>query len=544
MSTLHSDNSSQNPGGTGGASVPDTHVEVGTSQHVDPESFTDHPNSFAHHLIMKHSDPTKQLTKSYAYTVRKALDGILGTNYSVDRLENLGYLEVEIHTRQQSQNLLSTTKLHDIPVTVEKHWSKNHSKGVIRCDCLGDDKRRILEDMQDYSAVDIYRLSRMENGVRKPLNTYVITFETPQRPTSMNIGPYHYQVEPYIPNPRICRKCQRYGHGEKTCRNKVICAKCGKEGHSFNDCECDIPDCLYCHQSHSTTSRQCPMYQLERRILKLSTEKQMSKLEARNLVYRDCQAYVSQVPSLSSHITRSYSEVARTGDNTSRGQAPSNQSAQSNESIADYAVTKMLEHPVILGIVEEQKTLKGMVTEIGCEQKQLKDQFNTVCNKLDSVMTLLECELKSRGIAPSNINTIENNESQPMDAQSASSKRLRSASSSPSGSVELNTPKKTRSKPSGSQGKTANSSASPPKREQKKGERPKSSSPKPKRSSSPQPRNRSRGRSTSRRSNWSSRRQVVMDKTKLTGAVTVHNSYSVLSTDDDSPPTTTPKNCP
>ncbi|CAN8025303.1 unnamed protein product, partial [Ixodes persulcatus] len=50
---------------------------------------------------------------------------------------------------------------------------------------------------------------------------------------------------PYVPNPRRCFKCQRFGHGSQNCRGKATCAKWGKNDHSADSCSNEA-HCVNC----------------------------------------------------------------------------------------------------------------------------------------------------------------------------------------------------------------------------------------------------------------------------------------------------------
>ena len=44
-----------------------------------------------------------------------------------------------------------------------------------------------------------------------------------------------YKVNPYIPCPMRCKRCQRYGHLDSNCENQLKCCRCG-QAHSWDEC--------------------------------------------------------------------------------------------------------------------------------------------------------------------------------------------------------------------------------------------------------------------------------------------------------------------
>ena len=74
-----------------------------------------------------------------------------------------------------------------------------------------------------------------------------------------------YIVEDYRSKPRviICRRCQRFGHISRLCRDKSQkCGKCSSTHHESKNC--DVSDqnykCAHCEGKHITGSRDCLVF--------------------------------------------------------------------------------------------------------------------------------------------------------------------------------------------------------------------------------------------------------------------------------------------
>ena len=97
-------------------------------------------------------------------------------------------------------------------------------------------------------------------------------------------GLYWMGVRVYIPRPRGCLKCQRFGHGINTCvscrQNVSTCVQCGQDEHG-NNCS-NLVKCKNCNSDHPPSSTDCCYYQLERETLTIQTRSKTSYWEAKN----------------------------------------------------------------------------------------------------------------------------------------------------------------------------------------------------------------------------------------------------------------------
>ena len=80
-----------------------------------------------------------------------------------------------------------------------------------------------------------------------------------------------------------CIKCQKYGHGQNTCRGKLTCTRCGQFDHDSKTCTNDL-SCTNCKGHHFAYSRECPKWQMEKRVQQVRVEKRLPFYDARNMV--------------------------------------------------------------------------------------------------------------------------------------------------------------------------------------------------------------------------------------------------------------------
>ena len=132
-----------------------------------------------------------------------------------------GSLLVECIRKQQSQNLLSLTQILDIPITSSPHKTLKFCQGIVR------DRDHDLPEMSEEDICSELKSKNFTNFKR---------FITAV-PSYIYLGPYRIKVDMYVPNPTRCFKCQKFGHGNSSCRGTEKCVKCSAEGYFSFECD-------------------------------------------------------------------------------------------------------------------------------------------------------------------------------------------------------------------------------------------------------------------------------------------------------------------
>ena len=156
----------------------------------------------------------------------------------------------------------------------------------------------ICNELQNQNVTEVYRIQKREGDNKVPTDTFIVTFETSNLPKEVKIGYYNVKVELYIPNPRRCFNCQKFGHGKNTCKHSAVCAKCSESGHSYEDCPSEEPKCINCEQKHTSSSRSCPMWKLEKKIIEHKYRNDVTFKDAKAHIYTSNPQLVSAIPSL------------------------------------------------------------------------------------------------------------------------------------------------------------------------------------------------------------------------------------------------------
>ncbi|GFW30444.1 uncharacterized protein TNCV_453821 [Trichonephila clavipes] len=200
------------------------------------------------------------MARKSPFVVHKAIIGIGGEPKSIKKLRS-GDLLIETTSALQSKSFLLAKTFLDFPLTVTLHKSLNSCRGVIsEPDLLSSSETEIL--WKDF-------LTRVLPSSKLPSN--------------IKAGYLNCKVRPYIPNPLRCFKCQRFGHSQTSCRGQLTCSRCASVGHASTDCSLE-PKCINCLQPHSSDSKICPKWKIEKQIQEIKTTKNISYPEARKLI--------------------------------------------------------------------------------------------------------------------------------------------------------------------------------------------------------------------------------------------------------------------
>ena len=130
-------------------------------------------------------------------------------------------------------------------------------------------------------------MKKKTDGKLVDTNALLLTFCTAEIPESLKLRPgFSIRVRQYIPLPRRCFKCQRYGHVGKFCRSNIaICVNCGLEEHEGTDC-IRSPTCINCEGAHAANYKQCDRYKFEKEILAIKTKERLAFREAKEEISR------------------------------------------------------------------------------------------------------------------------------------------------------------------------------------------------------------------------------------------------------------------
>ncbi|GFT74252.1 putative RNA-directed DNA polymerase from transposon BS [Trichonephila clavipes] len=162
--------------------------------------------------------------------------------------------------------------------------SLNSCRGVIsEPDHLSSYETEILEGLFDQGVTQVRKITIKKDSSLFSTKHFILTFNSPILPSAIKAGYLNCKVCPYIPNPLRCFKCQRFGHSQTSCRGLLTCSRCASVGHASTDCSLE-PKCINRLQPHSSDSKICPKWKIEKQIQEIKTTKNISYPEARKLI--------------------------------------------------------------------------------------------------------------------------------------------------------------------------------------------------------------------------------------------------------------------
>ncbi|XP_077539606.1 uncharacterized protein LOC144152246 [Haemaphysalis longicornis] len=269
--------------------------------------FTKNVANFPRFHVIHSSDEEKTARLVSPFLVAKTLTATIGEGYKIKKLAN-GDLLLEVLYKHQLDKLSALTSFGEIPVTVSEHRSLNTVRGVISDDDLKYvSEEELLEGLKEQNVTNVYRIKIKRENKEIQTRHIVLTFASSILPESVEVGYTKMKLRPYIPNPRRCYKCQRYGHGSLNCRGQQTCAKCASHEHPPENCQAQTYLCVNCEGNHAAYSRVCPAWKKEKEIITLKVTENLTFREARRR--------------LSSAHTRPYSVVVQQGAASQRSSA-------------------------------------------------------------------------------------------------------------------------------------------------------------------------------------------------------------------------------
>lgn len=275
---------------------------------VTAKFFTKNVTNFPRFHVVHSNDEEKTARLVSPFLVAKTLTATIGEGYKVKKLAN-GDLLLELLYKHQCDKLPGLTSFGEIPITISEHRSLNTVRGVISDDDLKYvSEEELLEGLKEQNVTNVYRIKIRRENKEIQTKHMVLTFASSILPESVEVGYTKMKLRPYIPNPRRCYKCQRYGHGSLSCRGQDTCAKCASNEHLTENCESEQQLCVNCKGNHAAYSRVCPAWKKEKEIITLKVTENLTFREARRR--------------LTPAHTRSYSVVVQQGAASQLSSAP------------------------------------------------------------------------------------------------------------------------------------------------------------------------------------------------------------------------------
>ena len=196
------------------------------------------------------------------------------------RHQKNGVRIIEAASQEQSEKLQELVDTNNPELPVKKNETLNACHGTIIVpnaietgniefgECSEKVKNNIKIQGHKIKSVSTY--VRPARGSRKyPVRIAKITFEGRILPETVVVAGQRLTVREFIPPPRQCAKCWKFGHGIKYCKLDVyVCPVCSIRGHQKENCTQATKHCINCQGSHPSFSKSCLEYKKQQLITK------------------------------------------------------------------------------------------------------------------------------------------------------------------------------------------------------------------------------------------------------------------------------------
>ena len=224
------------------------------------------------------------MTKLSCISISRELVRLVGF-FCEGKATSRDVIKFSVHPNH-SNTIANITKFleHNVSTTIKaKSGPRDYVWGKIFSNKLfNSDNDEILDQLQsDNSDMIIPFAKRIYKGASKePTRLIRIKFSGNELPDRVYCcGPQPYEVTPYFPPVKRCAKCQKYGHWTGDCKNDWVC-KCGRRHDQSINCQAPAY-CIHCKENHSSSDPNCRKLNLEREVIAISHENNISFREAR-----------------------------------------------------------------------------------------------------------------------------------------------------------------------------------------------------------------------------------------------------------------------
>jgi hypothetical protein len=232
-------------------------------------------------FVVKCDQEGQSLAKTCPIKLHRQIKEKFGEPQDVRKLGD-GTLLIEAVDDAQAEKIMLADSLLDLQVKPEAHRTLNSSKGIVTCDDLKNSTvPDILDELKGQGVTHVEQMKFRAKGTNELTQSanFILTFNSVTLPSSVKVAMYRLRVRHFIPNPRRCFKCHKYGHIGNNCKSQEACGLCAGAKHDGN-CSGENK-CVNCGAKHPAWSKQCPVYKREFGIQEIITKERLPYREAK-----------------------------------------------------------------------------------------------------------------------------------------------------------------------------------------------------------------------------------------------------------------------
>lgn len=238
----------------------------------------------------------REVNKLHPMQVGRILDGMEPvTQQKLLEVMSVGRnrVKIEVQDYQVANDLVVHPVFSENKLVAYVPTHCTQRKGVVRGVDTSFSDDFILRNIRSSVAVlGIKRLTKMvddraNQGMLKevPRQMIIVTFKGLTLPDYVYISRVRCPVETHIAPVIQCYNCLRYGHIKSQCKSHKRCRICGEQHAEDVKCDESKKRCIYCQSpDHSATSKNCPVYQNQRKIKFTMATNNMSFKEAEKAI--------------------------------------------------------------------------------------------------------------------------------------------------------------------------------------------------------------------------------------------------------------------
>ena len=177
------------------------------------------PDNFQKYVTLKLSDE-RRAQELDIFEVNREISMICGREPKIE-FQADGTVLIETSNQEESDKLQTLCYVNGNKAQCYPHNTLNQCRGVIRSTTLLKySEERLQGEYASQKVTRVQQMMRKVDGALTPLPVYILTFDQLQLPQEIKAAWLHLPVRPYVPMPRRCFYCQKYGHFITSCRKK------------------------------------------------------------------------------------------------------------------------------------------------------------------------------------------------------------------------------------------------------------------------------------------------------------------------------------
>ncbi|XP_043211149.1 uncharacterized protein LOC122375717 [Amphibalanus amphitrite] len=205
-----------------------------------------------------HLTPDGSFRRLSPFKLQREMDLLIGPCVNAKVIRS-GNILIRVFNKDQARLALSITTFCGTAVTAAPATRLNTVAGTCYSPALQYiEEAEIQAELRSQGVVEVTRL-RSKGPNPNPL--LKLRFLGLECPPAVYAGYEVLTVSPWEVNPRLCRRCGRYGHLQSTCRSKKAnCLRCATLGHSSDECQSEEVQCAHCGGPHPAWDKKCPAW--------------------------------------------------------------------------------------------------------------------------------------------------------------------------------------------------------------------------------------------------------------------------------------------